>query len=193
MHGIGDLFGRHDIVDAQWRIVEPILGEIAPPIPYEQGSWGPDEANQLIGPDRPWHNPLPPCVQADLAGHLTECYGADACNRYWDIFEEVRHELGYADYLGALERFRLEKMHDPRVLLMSSWLVDYPFGDRIYKGALSAVQHVQHKCSQRVIIQFADVVQLKIRGLTAGENMRVSRVVTLLREHGADALATKRS
>ena len=59
MLGVGDLFGRHDIVDAQWRIVEPALDEASPPIPYAQGSWGPGEANQLIGPDGPWRNPLP--------------------------------------------------------------------------------------------------------------------------------------
>ena len=59
MHGIGDLFGRQDIVDAQWRIVDPVLDEKVPPIPYEQGSWGPEEANQLIGADGPWHNPQP--------------------------------------------------------------------------------------------------------------------------------------
>jgi FMN phosphatase YigB (HAD superfamily) len=93
-----------------------------------------DVDNTLLDNDR---------VQADLADHLTESYGADAGNRYWDIFEQVRHELGYADYLGALERFRLEKMHDPRVLRMSSWLVDYPFADRIDEGAFSTVQHVQ--------------------------------------------------
>jgi FMN phosphatase YigB (HAD superfamily) len=90
-----------------------------------------DVDNTLLDNDR---------VQADLADHLTESYGAAACNRYWDIFEQVRHELGYADYLGALERFRLEKMHDPRVLRMSSWLVDYPFANRLYRGALRAVQ-----------------------------------------------------
>jgi glucose-6-phosphate 1-dehydrogenase len=60
IHGIGDLFGRHDIVDAQWRIVEPVLDDPAPPVIYEPGSWGPEEANQLIGSDGPWHNPLPP-------------------------------------------------------------------------------------------------------------------------------------
>src|SRR6516225_9501790 len=81
-----------------------------------------DVDNTLLDNDR---------VQADLADHLTESYGADACNRYWAIFEEVRHELGYADYLGALERFRLEKMHDARVLRMASWLADYAVGDRI--------------------------------------------------------------
>ena len=60
MHGIGDLFGRQDIVDAQWRIVEPVLDDPAPPATYEPGSWGPEEANRLIEPDDgPWHNPLP--------------------------------------------------------------------------------------------------------------------------------------
>jgi FMN phosphatase YigB (HAD superfamily) len=107
-----------------------------------------DVDNTLLDNDR---------VQADLANHLTESYGVDACNRYWDIFEEVRHELGYADYLGALERFRLEQMHDPRVLRMSSWLVDYPFADRIHKGALRAVQHVQ-KWGPAVVLSDGDAV-----------------------------------
>ena len=59
MHGIGDLFGRQDIVDAQWRIVDPVLDDVALPITYEKGSWGPREADRLIGPDGPWHNPKP--------------------------------------------------------------------------------------------------------------------------------------
>ena len=59
-----------------------------------------------------------------------------ARDRYWAIFEQLRSELGYADYLGALERYRLEDLHDPRVLQMSNWLVDYPFADRLYPGAL---------------------------------------------------------
>jgi hypothetical protein len=53
---------------------------------------------------------MPRSVQADLAAHLTESYGVDAGKLYWDIFEQLRGELGYADYLGALERFRLERL-----------------------------------------------------------------------------------
>ena len=63
MHGIGDLFGRQDIVDAQWRIVEPVLDEVALPVTYAQGSWGPEEANGLIEPDGPWHNPKPAALR----------------------------------------------------------------------------------------------------------------------------------
>jgi glucose-6-phosphate 1-dehydrogenase len=57
MNGVGELFGREDIVDAQWRIVDPILDNVTPVYPYEPGSWGPDEAEELIGADGPWRNP----------------------------------------------------------------------------------------------------------------------------------------
>ncbi len=63
MHGIGDLFGRQDIVDAQRRIVEPVLDDVVLPVTYEQGSRGPEEANELIGPDGPWHNPKPTALR----------------------------------------------------------------------------------------------------------------------------------
>lgn len=58
MRGNSDLFGREDIVDAQWRIVEPILGNVTPLYSYETGSWGPEEATRLIGADGPWRDPI---------------------------------------------------------------------------------------------------------------------------------------
>ena len=93
-----------------------------------------DVDNTLIDNDR---------VQAHLKEHLAQTYGAATRDRYWEILEELRNELGYVDYLGALERYRIEAMHRPEVLRMSSWLVDYPFADRLYPGALDAVKHVQ--------------------------------------------------
>jgi glucose-6-phosphate 1-dehydrogenase len=57
MQGNGELFGREDIVDAQWRIVEDILDDVTPLYTYAPGSWGPDEANQLIAGDGPWQDP----------------------------------------------------------------------------------------------------------------------------------------
>ena len=107
-----------------------------------------DVDNTLVDNDR---------VADDLQRHLRKKVGDACAQRYWEIVEQLRSELGYADYLGALERFRLEKMHDPRVLLMSSWLVDYPFGDRIYKGALGAVQYVQ-QWGPAVILSDGDAV-----------------------------------
>jgi len=96
-------------------------------------------------------------VQADLSAHLECTYGAATRDRYWTIFEDLRSELGYADYLGALERYRLEELHRPAVLRMSSWLVDYPFADRLYPGALDAVRHVQ-QWGRAVILSDGDAV-----------------------------------
>src|SRR6201988_3511431 len=96
-------------------------------------------------------------VQAHLKEHLADAYGASARDRYWQILEELRSELGYVDYLGALERFRGEEMHRPDVLRMSSWLVDYPFADRLYPGALEAVKHVQ-QWGTPVILSDGDAV-----------------------------------
>jgi glucose-6-phosphate 1-dehydrogenase len=59
VHGVGELFGRDDIVDAQWRIVEPILDNVTPIYPYDPGTWGPDESEALIGADGPWRDPQP--------------------------------------------------------------------------------------------------------------------------------------
>lgn len=107
-----------------------------------------DVDNTLLNNDR---------VQADLDSYLGVEHGAAARDRYWEIFEALREELGYADYLGALERYRLEEMHDPRVLRMSNWLVDYPFAERLYPGALDAVKHVQ-QWAPTVILSDGDAV-----------------------------------
>jgi haloacid dehalogenase-like hydrolase len=107
-----------------------------------------DVDNTLIDNDR---------VQAHLKEHLAQTYGAATRDRYWEILEELRNELGYVDYLGALERYRIETMHRPEVLRMSSWLVDYPFADRLYPGALDAVKHVQ-QWGNPVVLSDGDAV-----------------------------------
>ncbi len=107
-----------------------------------------DVDNTLLDNDR---------VQADLSEHLERAYGAATRDRYWTLFEELRLELGYADYLGALERYRVEAMHRPELLRMSSWLVDYPFADRLYQGALDAVRHVQ-QWGRAVVLSDGDAV-----------------------------------
>jgi FMN phosphatase YigB (HAD superfamily) len=93
-----------------------------------------DVDNTLLDNDR---------LQDELRAHLAESYGQDARDRYWAIFQELFKDLGYADYLGALERYRLERLHDPKLLLMATWLVDYPFRERLYPGALAAVAHAR--------------------------------------------------
>ncbi|HEY4212225.1 MAG TPA: HAD family hydrolase [Steroidobacteraceae bacterium] len=96
-------------------------------------------------------------VQADLSDHLERQFGSASRDRYWMLFEDLRRELGYADYLGALQRYRLENLDDPALLRMSSFLVDYPFASRLYPRALEVIAH----CSQwgpTVILSDGDVV-----------------------------------
>jgi len=96
-------------------------------------------------------------IEKDLRGHLESEFGTEARDRYFAVFEGLRAELGYADYLGALQRYRLEKLCDVRLLMMSSFLVDYPFSNRLYPGSLDAIEHVQNWGST-VILSDGDVV-----------------------------------
>jgi FMN phosphatase YigB (HAD superfamily) len=96
-------------------------------------------------------------VQEDLRRHLASEFGAASCNQYWTIFERLRGELGYADYLGALQRYRFEVPGDPRLLLMSSFLLDYPFDNRLYPQALAVLAHLR-QWGRTVILTDGDVV-----------------------------------
>ena len=92
-----------------------------------------------------------------LRRHMEQKFGGASRDRYFALFEALRAELGYADYLGALQRYRLEDQCDPRILAMSSFLVDYPFADRLYPGALEALKHVS-AFGETVILSDGDVV-----------------------------------
>lgn len=96
-------------------------------------------------------------VQSDLGAYLEREFGRESRDRYWAIFEQLRTELGYADYLGALQRYRLENLDDPQLLHLASFLIDYPFGERLYPGARAALAH----CSRQgltAILSDGDVV-----------------------------------
>jgi len=79
-------------------------------------------------------------IAADLKRHLERVVGRERQARYWAIFEELRAELGYADYLGALQRYRVEQPRDPRVLTVSSFMVNYPFANRLYPNSLDVLE-----------------------------------------------------
>jgi FMN phosphatase YigB (HAD superfamily) len=96
-------------------------------------------------------------IEADLDQHLTRQFGTENRDRYWALFEELRAELGYADYLGALQRYRMADLCDPRLLRMSSFLVDYPFAERLYPRALEVIHYLQH-WGPTVILSDGDVV-----------------------------------
>ena len=93
-----------------------------------------DVDNTLLDNDR---------FQDDLRAELKRAHGESASERYWAIFEQLRGEPGYADYLGALERLRIERLHDPTLLPTANWIIDYPFADRLYPDALQVVEHVR--------------------------------------------------
>jgi len=107
-----------------------------------------DVDNTLLDNDR---------VTADLRRYLEQTFGPEVRDRYFIIFEELRAELGYADYLGTLQRYRLEAESDPKLLLMSEYLVDYPFANRLYPGSLDALEHVR-QWGPTVILSDGDVV-----------------------------------
>jgi FMN phosphatase YigB (HAD superfamily) len=96
-------------------------------------------------------------VAADLKRYLTREVGAERQERYWAIFEALRAELGYADYLGALQRYRLEHPRDPHLLAVSSFLVNYPFANRLYPGSLDVIEQLA-TWGPTVILSDGDVV-----------------------------------
>lgn len=96
-------------------------------------------------------------AQADYRAHLEREAGREAADRYWAIFLEHRRQIGYADYLGALQQYRLERLHDPSVILMSSFLLDYPFADRLYPGALEVVERCG-RVGRTIVLSDGDVV-----------------------------------
>ena len=111
-----------------------------------------DVDNTLLDNDR---------IVVDLRRHLESEFGVASADRYWTIFEGLRSELGYADYLGALQRYRLDAERggpdDQRLLLMSSFLVDYPFAERLFPRALEVIDHLG-KLGLTVILSDGEVV-----------------------------------
>jgi len=107
-----------------------------------------DVDNTLLDNDR---------IQNDLKRHLEREFGAACRDRYWAILEQLFSDLGYRDYLGALQRYRVEHPRDPHLLTMSSFLVDYPFANRLYPGSLDVLERFR-AWGQTVILSDGDVV-----------------------------------
>jgi FMN phosphatase YigB (HAD superfamily) len=96
-------------------------------------------------------------VIADLRRHLVASVGQACERRYWEIFEQLRTELGYADYLGALQRYRIEHPREMDGLRISLFLLHYPFADRVYPGAIDTIRSLQSR-GRVVILSDGDVV-----------------------------------
>jgi FMN phosphatase YigB (HAD superfamily) len=96
-------------------------------------------------------------IQQDLKDHLERAFGAAARERYWRLLENLFAELGYRDYLGALQRYRAEHPRDVELLSMSSFLIDYPFADRLFPAALDVLKWLSN-FGPTVILSDGDVV-----------------------------------
>lgn len=117
-------------------------------IPEESVVFLLDVDNTLLDNDR---------VIADLMRYLDVEVGSECQERYWRIFNAVRTELGYADYLGALERYRLEHPHDHRLTAVSSYLINYPYANRLYPESLDVIERLR-SLGTVVILSDGDVV-----------------------------------
>jgi hypothetical protein len=107
-----------------------------------------DVDNTLLDNDR---------IEQDLRRYLEREFGAARRDQYWEVFEALRRELGYADYLGALQRYRMEHLYDAGVLRLSSFLIEYPFANRLYPGSLDVIEWLG-QWGPTVILSDGDVV-----------------------------------
>jgi len=127
-----------------------------------------------------------------LKEFLNEEVGTERQERYWALFEDLRRELGYADYLGALQRYRLEYPRDPHLLALSAFLIDYPFADRLFPGALEVVRHLS-RGGPTVILTDGDVVfqprKIRRSGLFAAVEGRV--LIYVHKERELDDVAAR--
>lgn len=141
-----------------------------------------DVDNTLLDNDR---------VVADLMRHLERAVGNERQQRYWSYFENLRTELGYADYLGALQRYRIEYPRDFRILTVSHYLINYPFANRLFPGSLDAVEHCQ-RFGRTAIVTDGDVVfqPLKVERSGLGETFDGNVLIYIHKEDELDDIVT---
>jgi FMN phosphatase YigB (HAD superfamily) len=137
-----------------------------------------DVDNTLLDNDR---------VTADLKRHLEQQVGPERQQRYWDFFEQLRTELGYADYLGALQRYRLEYPRDPSLLTVSHFLINYLFATRLYPDSLDAIEHVK-QWGTPAILSDGDVVfqPLKVERSGISESVNGNVLIYIHKEKELD-------
>lgn len=142
-----------------------------------------DFDNTLIDNDR---------IVADLLGYLQREVGDICRRRYWEIFEELRAKFDYTDYLGALQRFRDEHPHDPHLVSLSLFLLNYPFHKVLFPKALDVVAHVK-QWSQPVMLADGDVLLQSYKLAQSGVYDVVERQVLICihKENELDMVAER--
>ena len=142
-----------------------------------------DVDNTLLDNDR---------ITADLKRHLELQVGPERQQRYWDFFEQLRSELGYADYLGALQRYRVEYPRDPGLLTVSHFIINYPFATRLYPDSLDVIEHVK-QWGEAVILSDGDVVfqPLKVERSGIYESVDGKVLIYIHKEQELDDVAQR--
>jgi FMN phosphatase YigB (HAD superfamily) len=142
-----------------------------------------DVDNTLLNNDR---------VTEDLRQFLMREFGEERQKRFWAIYEQLRSEMGYADYLGALQRYRAENPRDPRFLLMSKFMMKYPFANRVYPHAVDVIEHFE-KWGPCVILSDGDVVfqPRKIDRSGLGHAVHENVLIYLHKEHELDDVESR--
>jgi len=100
------------------------------------------------------------CIVGDLNEHLAREAGDEKRDCYWQMFEVLRTELGYVNYLCVLQRDRVGALNDPRLLSMSLLLVDYPFVERLYRGALDPANSVVYPDADITLAHIGELINL---------------------------------
>jgi FMN phosphatase YigB (HAD superfamily) len=123
-------------------------------------------------------------IEADIGARVEGLFGRAGCDRFWAIFEELRREFGFANYLDAVQRFRLEALSDPSVLELSAFLLGYPFASRLYPRALETLAHVR-RFGRTVILSDGDAVfqPHKIRGAGIWDAVEGRVLIYVHKEH----------
>ncbi len=142
-----------------------------------------DVDNTLLDNDR---------IAADLRRHLEREVGHERQQRYWAIFEELRTEMGYADYLGALQRYRAEYPRDPHLMTVSDFLLEYPFANRLFPNSIDAIEWVK-QFGRPVILSDGDVVfqPRKVRRSGLWEAVDGSVLIYVHKERELDDVAER--
>ena len=137
-----------------------------------------DVDNTLLDNDR---------VTRDLRRYLIETFGPEEQQLYWHFFEQLRSELGYADYLGALQHYRKSYPRDPNILQVSSFLINYKFANRLFPGSLDTIEHVS-QWGPAVVLSDGDAVfqPRKVASSGVGEAVKENILIYIHKEEMLD-------
>lgn len=129
---------------------------------------------------------------ADLGACLQDDFGASGRDRYWQIYEALRDEVGYADYFGALQRLRIALEAEPAILQLGEWILAYDYARNLYPQALEAVAHLQALGTTAILSDGDAVLQPhKIRRSGLWEALHGEVMVFVHKQDMLDAIQTR--